>query len=142
MIDFLNKVDNISDEMLAAYIDGNSTPEESAIIQNTIRSDDILAEAIEIVHDIPFGNDDWNISDGSSATFYFDSLPIAKLGFFSSENDCVFENGVAGNEDFVFEFAASEAIIDGDRAITDNESVQLDDNDSLHDLDNMDALIY
>lgn len=57
MIDFMNIGDNISDEMLAAYIDGNATPEESSVIQNALGNDELLTESIDIVNDsIPFGN--------------------------------------------------------------------------------------
>lgn len=60
MIDFMNIGENISDEMLAAYIDGNATPEESSMIQNALGNDELLTEAIDIVNDsIPFGNGDW-----------------------------------------------------------------------------------
>lgn len=67
MIDFLNIGENISDEMLAAYIDGNATPEESSMIQNALGNDELLTEAIDIVNDsIPFGNGDWGTVFSSS----------------------------------------------------------------------------
>lgn len=48
---------NISDEMLAAYIEGNATPMESAFISDTMMHDDLLAEAIDIVNDsLSMGN--------------------------------------------------------------------------------------
>jgi hypothetical protein len=55
---------NITDEMLAAYIEGNATPMESALISDTMMNDDILTEAIDIVNDTLsmandlFGNND------------------------------------------------------------------------------------
>lgn len=42
---------NITDEMLAAYIEGNATPMESTLISDTMMHDDMLAEAIDIVND-------------------------------------------------------------------------------------------
>lgn len=49
---------NITDEMLAAYIDGNATPMENALISDTMMHDDMLAEAIDIVNDsLSMGND-------------------------------------------------------------------------------------
>ncbi len=49
---------NITDEMLAAYIEGNATPMESALISDTMMHDDMLAEAIDIVNDsLSMGND-------------------------------------------------------------------------------------
>ena len=44
--------DNISDEMLAAYLDGNASMEECSLIQNQMGSDSILSEVIDIVNDI------------------------------------------------------------------------------------------
>ena len=49
---------NITDEMLAAYIEGNATPMESALISDTMMHDDMLAEAIDVVIDSrSMGND-------------------------------------------------------------------------------------
>ena len=56
MMDWNNN--NITDEMLAAYIDGNATPMENALISDTMMHDDMLAEAIDIVNDsLSMGND-------------------------------------------------------------------------------------
>ena len=44
--------DNISDEMLAAYLDGNANMEECSLIQNQIGGDSMLSEVIDIVNDI------------------------------------------------------------------------------------------
>ena len=44
--------DNISDEMLAAYLDGNANMEECSLIQNQMGSDSMLSEVIDIVNDI------------------------------------------------------------------------------------------
>lgn len=48
MIDFKDFNENISDEMLAAYIDGNATSEEIGTIQSRINSDDLLSEVVEV----------------------------------------------------------------------------------------------
>ena len=62
--DFLNS--GISDELLAAYIDGNTTESENALIENSLNGDSMLSEAYEIAHDgISFGNNfDWEIHKG------------------------------------------------------------------------------
>ena len=74
--DLLNS--GISDELLAAYIDGNVTPEESLMIQNAIGSDDLLSEAIDIVNDsIPFGNGDWGTEFGRNSISELDPPSIA-----------------------------------------------------------------
>lgn len=44
--------DNISDEMLAAYLDGNANMEERSLIQIQMDSDSMLSEVIDIVNDI------------------------------------------------------------------------------------------
>ena len=44
--------DNISDEMLAAYLDGNANMEECSLIQNQMESDSMLSEVIDIVNDM------------------------------------------------------------------------------------------
>lgn len=54
--------DNISDEMLAAYLDGNANMEECSLIQSQMCSDSMLSEVIDIVNDIDYlgltmGND-------------------------------------------------------------------------------------
>ena len=52
MIDFNNFNENISDEMLAAYIDGNATSAESAIVEFSSFFSDSLSEIMEIAKDI------------------------------------------------------------------------------------------
>lgn len=70
--------DNISDEMLAAYLDGNANMEECSLIQDQMGSDSMLSEVIDIVNDInhlglTMGNDNliinsmdgnWDLSNG------------------------------------------------------------------------------
>lgn len=70
--------DNISDEMLAAYLDGNANMEECSLIQSQMGSDSMLSEVIDIVNDInhlglTMGNenlimnsmdDNWDLNNG------------------------------------------------------------------------------
>lgn len=53
MIDFneYNPDGGISDELLAAYLDGNTTPAETSWIESALRWDDSLAETLEIASD-------------------------------------------------------------------------------------------
>lgn len=53
MIDFneYNPDGGISDELLAAYLDGNTTPDETSWIESTLQWDNSLAEALEIASD-------------------------------------------------------------------------------------------
>ena len=51
MIDFNNFNEIISDEMLAAYIDGYATDSEKSLIENSISDDSMLSEAVDIAND-------------------------------------------------------------------------------------------
>lgn len=67
MKDFSNFLENnISDELLAAYIDGKTTKEESELIENSINEDSILSEIHDIANEsISFGNNfDWELHKG------------------------------------------------------------------------------
>lgn len=57
MIDFLKFNDDISDEMLAAYIDGNSTENETLLIEKSLKEDSLLSEIVDIAHDSQFIKD-------------------------------------------------------------------------------------
>lgn len=48
MIDFKEFDEQISDEMLAAYLDGNATTEEIDAIQSQLINDDLLSEVIDV----------------------------------------------------------------------------------------------
>ena len=114
--------DNISDEMLAAYIDGNANMEECSLIQSQMGSDSMLSEVIDIVNDInhiglTMGNDnlimnpmgnyvDWNSGmDITSASLqiipkYNDSLSqfdsfdngFDRNSFDNNDLDNIFDN--------------------------------------------------
>lgn len=58
MIDFLKFNDDISDEMLAAYIDGNATNKETEVIESSLEKDSLLSEAIDITNDYMENKDD------------------------------------------------------------------------------------
>ncbi|MGN1154947.1 MAG: hypothetical protein ACI4TK_02095 [Agathobacter sp.] len=66
MIDFNNFNENISDEMLAAYIDGNATESEKSLIENSISDDSMLSEAIDIANDANSLDNsfDWDLYEG------------------------------------------------------------------------------
>lgn len=114
--------DNISDEMLAAYLDGNANIEECSLIQSQMGSDSMLSEVIDIVNDIDhlgltMGNDnliinpmdnniDWNrgmditstplltISEYNGDISQFDSFDNGFDGdsFDNSDLDNIFDN--------------------------------------------------
>ncbi len=92
--------DNITDEMLAAYIDGNATPMEAALIANTMQQDDLLAEAIDIVNDsMNMGNDLLSSTDLSSNSMnngFEDWFPSTGMESFSTMPDMF--NPLDGND--------------------------------------------
>lgn len=149
MIDFMNIEENISDEMLAAYIDGNATPEESSMIQNALGNDELLTEAIDIVNDcVPFGNGDWgksfdtiDMSDlGLSSIADFGNEPIASMEALSFEGDNLF--GAAIN---MVDVAEDSSELVEDKQSSSDDTSTTDDTDSWQntdDIDNIDTLTY
>lgn len=66
MVDFNSFSENISDEMLAAYIDGNTTKSENLLIESSKSEDSMLSEIVDIVNDATsFGSDfNWDLHKG------------------------------------------------------------------------------
>lgn len=66
MVDFNSFSENISDEMLAAYIDGNTTKSENLLIESSKSDDPMLSEVVDIVNDATsFGSDfNWDLHKG------------------------------------------------------------------------------
>lgn len=56
----------ISDELLAAYIDGNTTANENQLIESSLDKDSMLSETYEIAHDgVSFSSSfDWELHKG------------------------------------------------------------------------------
>lgn len=138
MIDFLNFEDTISDEMLAAYIDGNATPEENAIIQNALGSDESLAEVIDVVHDsIPFANGDWEISNLELGTFDLGMSPIASFADLAAMDSPLLGTDNELDDDFGLGIAASaDNPTTEDDSLYDNSSSQSGEMDNCQDFDN------
>ena len=73
--------DNISDEMLAAYLDSNANMEECSLIQSQMGSDSMLSEVIDIVNDInhlglTMGNDSLIINPTDNYIDWNDGMDI------------------------------------------------------------------
>lgn len=87
MID-ISKIDGkISDELLAAYIDGNTTEEENIYIQNAIDSDDYLSEVFDIVKSSNMLDSyDWDIHKGDFGFWELGLPPIVKREDLGIEN--------------------------------------------------------
>lgn len=47
----MNRINSLSDELLAAFIDGNATPEEESIIRMAMSNDDLLDEVVDAAID-------------------------------------------------------------------------------------------
>lgn len=47
----MNRINSLSDELLAAFIDGNTTPEEESIIRIAMSNDDLLDEVVDAAKD-------------------------------------------------------------------------------------------
>ena len=71
----------ISDELLAAYIDGNTTESENALIENALNGDSMLSEACEIASDsVSFGsNFDWELNKGDFGFWELGLPPVVKI---------------------------------------------------------------
>ena len=101
--------DNISDEMLAAYLDGNANMEECSLIQNQMGSDSMLSEVIDIVNDInhlglTMGNDNLIINPMDNNIDWNSGLDIisSPLQSIPEYNDSLsqfdsFDNGFDGD---------------------------------------------
>lgn len=68
---------NISDELLAAYLDGNTNDTETMAVLDALESDSELREVMEIAMDV---EDDMAVS--------YDTLPMMKLAAESGDNIC------------------------------------------------------
>lgn len=93
MIDFdiLDNVffDNgISDELLAAYIDGNTTKSENVLIENALNGDSMLSEVCEIASDsVSFGEKrEWDIYNGDYGFLEMGLPPIVDTLEMVSQN--------------------------------------------------------
>lgn len=120
MIDNKDFNENISDEILAAYIDGNATPEESSLIENAFASDSMLSESLDLISDtISFGtNFDRGLHKGDYGFWELGLPPVI------SEEDFVPNDMVTVEEDFE---TSLSTIID-ENFTSDNDSFcQLDD---------------
>lgn len=74
MIDFLKFNDDISDEMLAAYIDGNATIEETELIESSLKMDSLISETIDI-------SNDYSIIENIDALDLYEENLFEKMNF-------------------------------------------------------------
>ena len=150
MIDFINIEETISDEMLAAYIDGNATLEENSIIQNALGNDELLTEAIDIVNDsIPFGNVDWGTITSSFGISEHSPSSIASFdndlsyGIMEEQpmgGDCLF------GDSFGFGLAATDVVDSLEENVSENDESNMGEGSESwgnpDDFSNIDNLNY
>lgn len=73
------EINDISDELLAAYIDGNTTQEESMLVSKAINHDSLLAEIVDIVNDVSsLGDHPWDVCNGDFGFWEMGLPPIIK----------------------------------------------------------------
>lgn len=110
--DHLNS--GISDELLATFIEGNTTVIENRQIRNALNGDSMLSEAYEIAHDIvSFGsNFEWEVHKGDLG-FWELGLPPA-----ISENELI-TTDLIGSEDVLVD---TPSVIEDENIASMNDS--------------------
>lgn len=96
--DLLNS--GVSDELLAAYIDGNTTESENALIENSFNGDSMLSEAYEIANDgVSFGsNFDWELHKGDFGFWELGLPPVVtedEVDIWQNNDNNLVENNMA-----------------------------------------------
>lgn len=143
MIDFNYFNENISDEMLAAYIDGNAAESEKSLIENSISDDSMLSEAVDIANDATSLDNsfDWDLHKGDYGFWELGLPPVL------NENDVMVAADICdtylgvGEENPLF---SNSLDISGDDILFDNELSNIDDaaspnnTDDLFDTDDLD----
>ena len=130
--DILNS--GISDELLAAYIDGNTTESENQLIESALNGDSMLSEAYEIAHDsVSFGsNTDWDVYNGDYGFLEMGLQPIIDALNMGSQNQ---DYGLSfGNDNDLF---ASDNYPLSNGGYGDNDNMGYDDKLMSSDMDDM-----
>ena len=134
--DLLNS--GISDELLAAYIDGNTTESENQLIENTLNGDSMLSEAYEIANDsVSFGsNFDWELHKGDFGFWELGLPPVI------TEREFIADDVANNNDSLYFPSPNIEDFVSsGDSFLNTDESIDtnnLDIDDEM--LDGSDIL--
>ncbi|MBQ8360454.1 MAG: hypothetical protein IJX44_00725 [Bacteroidaceae bacterium] len=134
--------DEISDEMLAAYIDGNATAEEAFRIESTIASDGTLQECLDIANDSISINQNSDCMDVWQGDYGFWEMGIPPI-FSIEESDNSAFNMFGNERDYIsndYDFQAmddfddfietgNECDMDLTHYISDMEDTMIDFND-------------
>ena len=128
--DFLDSA--ISDELLAAYIDGNTTESENALIENALNGDSMLSEAYEIASDSVFFGEktDWDIYNGDYGFLEMGLPPVIDALEMVSQNQ---DYGLSfGNDNDLF---GSDSYSSSNDLYGDNDKMGFDNTLMSSDLD-------
>lgn len=128
--DILNS--GISDELLAAYIDGNTTESENALIENALNVDSMLSEVCEIASDsVSFGEKtDWDIYNDDYGFLEMGLPPIVDALEMVSQNQ---DYGLSFDNDN--ELFGSDSYLSSNDLYGDNDKMGFDDTLMSSDLD-------
>lgn len=128
--DFLDN--GISDELLAAYIDGNTTKSENALIENALNGDSMLSEVCEIASDsVSFGEKtDWDIYNDDYGLLEMGLPPIVDALEMVSQNQ---DYGLSFDNDN--ELFGSDSYLSSNDLYGDNDKMGFDDTLMSSDLD-------
>ncbi len=141
--DFNDFNENISDEMLAAYIDGNATPTEASLIESSLGSNNMLSESLEVANDaITFGNNhDWDIHNGDFGFLELGLPPVIKndgdlFSLAQSSNimsDLTHNNGIL--DDSAFHDSQNDTLWRTDDMSSVDSAISIDNMTPFDDLD-------
>lgn len=144
MIEFdrYNAGEEISDELLAAYLDGNTSPAESSLVKSAIQWDDSLAETLDIASDSQLAEDgglaiDWYREEIDAIRQGMDSNLLSTDNFFYGDETDFFklpDNNESSLDDWLSNDYASfnqyDDVLDscdGDSSLESSDDVWNDD---------------
>ncbi len=138
--DLLNS--GISDELLAAYIDGNTTESENQLIESSLNGDSMLSEAYEIANDsVSFGsNFDWEIHKGDFGFWELGLPPAVTEADLMVPADTSYGNITNEGTDFSLNLDTLNPLNDGFTPLDTSTSDDLMNTDISDGLDGVDDL--
>lgn len=96
----LSSADTISDELLAAYIDGNTTAEENAFVESYAPQED-LNDISELVADAQSFEEELHLYDGDYGFWELGIPPVLGINGNISTTPSFDENATTINEDII-----------------------------------------
>lgn len=139
MIDFNDFNENISDEMLAAYIDGSATENEKSLIENSISDNSMLSEVVDIANDTTsFGSDfDWDLHDGDYGFWELGLPPVLNENDIMMDAD-IYDTSIGTECEDILWTDNLNPLDDDVASIETDDLLDIDDTDDLIDFDDID----